>query len=75
MKQEAVKVIKNAIESLNDQWQLDSVPDIEIEIPKNESLGDIATTVAMSLTKILKKPSEKNSRRAYSENKREALFF
>ncbi|MEF9426837.1 MAG: arginine--tRNA ligase, partial [Candidatus Mariimomonas ferrooxydans] len=59
MKQEAVKVIKNAIESLNDQWQLDSVPDIEIEIPKNESLGDIATTVAMSLTKILKKPPRK----------------
>ncbi len=59
MKQEAVKVIKNAIENLNDQWRLDSVPEIEIEIPKNESLGDIATTVAMSLTKILKKPPRK----------------
>ncbi len=59
MKQEAVKVIKNAIESLNDQWRLDSVPEIEIEIPKNESLGDIAATVAMSLTKILKKPPVK----------------
>lgn len=59
MKQEAVKIIQNALVSLKKQWGLDSIPDIEIEIPKNESMGDVATTVAMSLTKTLKKPPQK----------------
>ena len=59
MKQEAVKVVQNALKSLQKQWGLDRIPEIEIEIPKNESLGDVATTVAMSLTKTLKKPPKK----------------
>ncbi len=59
MKQEALKVIQNALESLKKQWGLDRIPHIEIEIPKNESLGDVATTIAMGLTKILKKPPGK----------------
>lgn len=56
MKQEVVKVVRNALQSLKKQWGLETIPDIEVEIPKNKALGDAATTVAMSLTKILKKP-------------------
>jgi arginyl-tRNA synthetase len=59
MKQEVVKVVRNALRSLKEQWGLDTLPDIEVEIPKNKALGDAATTVAMSLTKILKKPPQK----------------
>jgi arginyl-tRNA synthetase len=59
MKQEVVEIVKNALEGLKKQWELDSIPQIEIEIPKNESLGDVATTVAMNLTKILKRPPRK----------------
>ena len=59
MKQEVIDIIKNALESLKKPWGLEGMPPIEIEIPKNESLGDVATTVAMSLTKTLKKPPTK----------------
>ncbi len=59
MKQEVVETIRKTLELLNRQWGLDSIPDIDIEIPKNEAMGDIATTVAMGLTKILKKPPRK----------------
>ncbi len=55
MKQEVIEIINKALESLKKQWGLESIPDIEVEIPKNEAMGDVATTVAMSLTKILKK--------------------
>jgi len=59
MKQEVVETIQNAIESLREHWGLSTTPEIEVEIPRNESLGDIATTVAMALTKTLKKPPRK----------------
>jgi len=56
MKQEVIKIVQSAIESLKESWGLSTIPEIEVEIPKNESLGDVATTVAMTLTKTLKKP-------------------
>ena len=59
MKQEIVEIIKKALENLQEQWGLEGLPDIDIEIPKNESMGDVATTVAMGLTKILKRPPKK----------------
>ncbi len=59
MKNEVVKVVQNAIENLKKQWGLENIPDIEVEIPKKETMGDVATTSAMSLTKILKKPPGK----------------
>jgi arginyl-tRNA synthetase len=59
MKQEVVEIIKKALEDLIDKWGIDSIPDIDIEVPKNESMGDLATTAAMGLTKILKKPPKK----------------
>jgi arginyl-tRNA synthetase len=59
MKYETVEIIRNALESLKVQWNTDSLPDIEVEIPKNDSMGDFATTIAMRLTNILKKPPRK----------------
>ena len=59
MKQEVINVVRNAIESLQKQWGLKTISDIEVEIPRNETLGDVAATVAMSLTKTLNKPPRK----------------
>jgi arginyl-tRNA synthetase len=67
MKQEVVEIIKKALENLQEQWGLEGVPDIDIEIPKNESMGDLATTVAMGLTKILKKPPKKIAEEIFAE--------
>ena len=51
MKNEVIKAVREALESLN----LENIPDIEVEIPKDESHGDVATTIAMNLAKPLKK--------------------
>ena len=59
MKQEVINIVQNAIERLKEQWGLKTIPDIEVEIPRNETLGDVAATVAMSLAKTLKKPPRK----------------
>src|SRR4030065_1851186 len=59
MKQEVINVVRNAIESLQKQWGLKTISDIEVEIPRNETLGDVSATVAMSLTKTLNKPPRK----------------
>ena len=59
MKQEVINVVRNAIESLQNKWGLETISDIEVEFPRNETLGDVAATVAMSLTKTLNKPPRK----------------
>lgn len=59
MKQEVIDIILNALETLRVKWDLDSIPEIDIEVPKNEEMGDLATTIAMGLAKVLKKPPKK----------------
>ncbi|NOZ68943.1 MAG: arginine--tRNA ligase [Deferribacteres bacterium] len=56
MKQDTVEIIRNALQGLKAEWGLEAVPEVEVEIPRNGSMGDIATTVAMRLTKSLRKP-------------------
>ncbi len=56
MKQEVIKSLQMAFESLKTQWGIDSIPEVEVEIPRDEKMGDFATAAAMKLTKILKKP-------------------
>jgi arginyl-tRNA synthetase len=56
MKQDVIDIASNALNSLNTEWGIDNLPYIEIEIPKNEKMGDFAITVAMRLTKLLKRP-------------------
>jgi len=59
MKQEIIKVVQAAIENLKTEWGLEAIPAIEVEIPRSELLGDIATPVAMTLTRVLRKPPRK----------------
>ncbi len=59
MKNEAIKTIKNALESLKAEWGIKEVPDIAVEIPRDESHGDVAANVAMALAKPLKKAPKK----------------
>jgi arginyl-tRNA synthetase len=52
MKKELVKIIENALKNLG----IEAIPPIGIEVPPQESLGDLATPIAMSLSGIQKKP-------------------
>lgn len=54
MKQEIIYIVQKALDSLNSGWGV-MLPDIEVEIPKDVAVGDIAITIAMRLTKLLKK--------------------
>lgn len=52
MKKEIVRTIEDSLKILG----IETIPAIEVEIPPRESLGDLATPIAMSLSGILKKP-------------------
>lgn len=56
MKQEIIKTVTDAIESLKGEWGIETIPDVSVEIPRDESLGDVATTIAMSLARPLRRP-------------------
>jgi arginyl-tRNA synthetase len=56
MKQETLAVIQKSFENLKKEWGRDDIPDIALEVPKNEGMGDLATSIAMRLSKALKKP-------------------
>jgi arginyl-tRNA synthetase len=55
MKKDLVKIIEASLKKLG----VDTMPPIEFEVPPQESMGDLATPVAMLLSKILKKPPRK----------------
>ena len=52
MKQTLEKLLKEAVERLG----VKEPPHIEIEVPKEESMGDLSTPVAMALARTLKRP-------------------
>jgi len=52
MKKYLVEIIGNALKDLG----LKDIPTIEIEVPPQDSMGDLATPIAMSLASKLKKP-------------------
>lgn len=56
MKQETLAVIQKSFEHLKKEWGREDIPDIELEVPKNEDMGDLATSIAMRLSKAFKKP-------------------
>ncbi len=75
MKEEIINIVRNAIQTLNEEWALEALPDVEIEIPRDESLGDAATTVAMSVAKRLRTQPRKIAEEIASEiNKRTSPF-
>jgi len=55
MKKYLLKIIGNALKDLG----IEDIPAIEIEIPPHDSMGDLATPVAMSLASRLKKSPRK----------------
>ena len=55
MKKHLVRTIEEALKLLG----IETMPAIEVEVPPDDSMGDLATPVAMSLSKILKKPPGK----------------
>lgn len=52
MKKEIVRIIEDSLKNLG----IETIPSIEVEVPPRESLGDLATPIAMSFSGILKKP-------------------
>jgi len=55
MKKELARILEDAVKKLGvEDW-----PAIEIEVPPQDTMGDLATPVAMSLAKALKKPPRK----------------
>jgi arginyl-tRNA synthetase len=55
VKKDLVKIIENSLKALG----METIPSIEVEVPPQNSLGDLATPVAMSLATMLKKPPRK----------------
>jgi arginyl-tRNA synthetase len=55
MKKDLVRIIGNSLKMLG----ITTTPDMEVEVPPNDVFGDMATPVAMSLSKILRKPQRK----------------
>jgi arginyl-tRNA synthetase len=55
MKEDFVAVIREALKKIG----IDAIPPIDVEVPPNEDFGDLSTPVAMSLSRLLKKPPRK----------------
>jgi arginyl-tRNA synthetase len=55
MKKDFVAIIKESLRKIG----TDAIPPIEVEVPPHDDFGDLSTPVAMSLSKILKKPPKK----------------
>jgi arginyl-tRNA synthetase len=55
MKKDLIRILEEALKRLG----VETVSSIEIEVPRQENMGDLSTPVAMSLTKLLKKPPRK----------------
>ncbi len=56
MKQDILNIVNSALAALGPQWGVDNLPEADVEVPKNEAMGDAAVTIAMRLAKMLKKP-------------------
>lgn len=70
MKKELVKVIEDSLKTLG----LETIPSIEAEVPPNDSIGDLATPIAMSLSKKLKKPPRKIAEELVNSIKDKSAF-
>jgi arginyl-tRNA synthetase len=70
MKKDLIGIIQDSLKKLG----IETIPSIEVEVPPNESFGDLATPVAMSLVKLLKKPPRKIAEELADSVKNEPLF-
>jgi arginyl-tRNA synthetase len=70
MKKEVVKIIEDSLKKLG----VEEIPVIEIEVPPNDSFGDLATPVAMSLARVLKKAPKRIAEELAGLMKNETVF-
>src|SRR4030042_1272306 len=70
MKNDLVRIITHALKTLGTE----TIPPIEVEVPPNDAFGDMATPVAMSLSKILRKPPRKIAEELVNLLKAESVF-
>jgi arginyl-tRNA synthetase len=70
MKKDVVKIITDSLRMLG----AERVPPIEIEVPPDNVFGDLATPIAMSLSKILRKPPRKIAEEIVTSIKGERIF-
>lgn len=70
MKKNLVKIIEDSLKTLG----IEALPSIEVEVPPKESLGDLATPVAMFLSGILKKPPRKIAEEIVNSIKDKSAF-
>ena len=56
------QIIKNLVQesykkvAVKNKWPISFIPDVSLEIPKDEQYGDYSTTLAFSISKDIKKP-------------------
>jgi arginyl-tRNA synthetase len=70
VKKTIVKIIETSLKNLG----IESAPAVEVEVPPRESMGDLSTPVAMSLSGILKKPPREIAKDLITSIKDEAAF-
>jgi arginyl-tRNA synthetase len=70
MKKDIVRIIGNSLK----MFGIAASPDIEVEVPPNDAFGDMATPVAMSLSKILRKPPRKIAEELVKSLEAEPVF-
>jgi arginyl-tRNA synthetase len=70
MKKDVVKIVKEALQSLG----VSPLPEIEVEVPRIESHGDISTPVAMGLSKQLGKAPKKIAEEIVAAMGQQGLF-
>jgi len=70
MKKYLLEIIGNALKDIG----LEDIPTIEIEVPRKDSMGDLATPMAMSLAAKLKKPPRKIAEELVDSIRDKTLF-
>jgi arginyl-tRNA synthetase len=70
MKKDIVSVLKASLESMG----ISNYPEVEVEIPKVGSFGDISSPIAMTLSKTLRKPPRKIAEQIASNIKGRDIF-
>jgi arginyl-tRNA synthetase len=70
MKNDLVRILADSLRTMG----VESIPFIEVEAPPNDALGDLATPVAMLLSKVLRKPPRKIAEDIVSSIKDKSVF-
>ena len=70
MKSDLVRILADSLRIMG----VEPIPFIEVEVPPNETFGDLATPVAMSLSKVLRRPPRKIGEDIVSSIKDKTVF-